>query len=266
MVVYKKTSAQGEPAVLYCEKESPPAGARFGPIIRRAYIIECNVSGYGTVTVNGKTFSITPGDCYVLLPGVSVSYTTDEHDPRQGYWCYVDGLPLERHFKTAGITPETPFAAKEAFPEIRDWLIKMVDNWDREDHGGRLLHTACLYGILAAFNKDKTPSYKEHVVEKAIALMETNYSEDLNVSDLAEKVGMARAYFSTRFKEETGSTPHEYLTALRIQKACLLLESAEEHSVEEIAYLVGSDPKNFSRQFKKQLGKTPREYKRMLGK
>lgn len=261
MVVYKKNSGQGEPTVLYCEYETPPAGTRFGPIIRRAYIIECNVSGYGTVTINGKMFPITPGDCYVLLPGVSVSYTTDEKDPRVGYWCYVDGLPLERHFKTAGITPENPFAPKEAFPEIRDWLIKMVDNWDREDHGGRLLHTACLYGILAAFNKDKVLSNKEHVVEKAIALMETSYSDDLNVTVLAETVGMARAYFSTRFKEETGSTPHEYLTALRIQKACLLLESNEDYSMEEIAYLVGSDPKNFSRQFKKQIGKTPLEYK-----
>ena len=84
------------------------------------------------------------------------------------------------------------------------------------------------------------------------------------LTDLADKVGMARAYFSTRFKEETGSTPHEYLTALRIQKACLLLESGEEHSIEEIAYLVGSDPKNFSRQFKQHTGKTPLQYKRAL--
>lgn len=264
MVVYKKAGGQGEPAVLYCEHETPPAGARFGPIIRRAYIIECNVSGYGTVTINGKTFPITPGDCYVLLPGVSASYTTDEKDPRVGYWCYVDGLPLERHFKSADITPENPFAPKEAFPEILQWMQKLVASWEREDTGGRLLHTACLYGILSAFNKGKVLSHKEHIVEKAIALMETSYSDDLNVTELAQRVGMARAYFSTRFKEETGTTPHEYLTALRIQKACLLLESGESYSVEEVACLVGADPKNFSRQFKQQMGKTPLQYKHSL--
>lgn len=264
MVVYKKASGQGEPAVLYCEHETPPAGARFGPIIRRAYIIECNVSGYGTVTINGKTFPITPGDCYVLLPGVSVSYTTDEKDPREGYWCYVDGLPLERHFKGADITPEKPFAPKEAFPEILEWMQKLAGSWEREDAGGRLLHTACLYGILAALNRGKTSAVKEYVIEKAIALMETNYSEELNVTELAQKVGMARAYFSTRFKEETGMTPHEYLTILRIQKACLLLESSEDYSIEDVAALVGSDPKNFSRQFKQHTGKTPLQYKRTL--
>ena len=105
---------------------------------------------------------------------------------------------------------------------------------------------------------------KEYLIEKAIGLMETNYAEDLNMTDLAGQVGMARAYFSTRFKEETGVTPHQYLTTLRIQKACLLLESSDGHSVEEIAYLVGSDPKNFSRQFKTHTGKTPLQYKKEL--
>lgn len=266
MIVYKNTQIQGEPVVLYCEHEAPPAGSRFGPVIRRANIIECNVSGYGTVTINGKTFPITPGDCYVLQPGVSVSYTTDENDPRTGYWCYVDGLPMARHFKSAGITPETPFMPKEVFGEVCHWMQQMVRNWEREDAGGWLFQTACVYGILSALHRCRKSLFREHVVEKAIGLMETNYAQPLNVTDLAQQVGMARAYFSTRFKEETGMTAHQYLTALRIQKACLLLESDEDIPVEEIAVLVGSDPKNFSRQFKKQLGKTPLEYKRTVKK
>ena len=94
--------------------------------------------------------------------------------------------------------------------------------------------------------------------------METNYAKELNVSRLAEQVGMARAYFSTRFKEETGMSPHSYLTQLRIQKACQLLESNRDISVEEIACLVGADPKNFSRQFKQYTGKTPLQYKNGL--
>ena len=266
MSIYKRNASQGEPTVLYCEHEAPPPGARFGPAIRRAYTIECNISGYGTVTVNGKAFPITPGDCYVLLPGTTVTYTTDEVQPRTGLWCAIDGLPLEHHFKNAGISVENPFMPREVFPEVRQWLEKMVDSWGREDYGARLLQTACIYGILGALNQHKRNPAKEYLIEKAIGLMETNYAEDLNVTDLAAQVGMARAYFSTRFKEETGVTPHQYLTTLRIQKACLLLESNDGHSVEEIAYLVGSDPKNFSRQFKQQLGKTPLEYKKSLGK
>lgn len=261
MITYRNKGSYGEVAVLFCEKETPPPGARFGPAIRSAYIVECNVSGYGTITVNGKTFPITPGDCFVLLPGTTVIYTTDENQPRCGYWCYIDGLSLERHFKSAGITTQNPFVSREAFSEIHSWMKQMVESWDREDAGGRLLQTACVYGILSAMNRGKKAAAKEYLIEKAMGLMETNYAEELNITELAEQVGMSRAYFSTRFKEETGVTPHEYLTRLRIQKACLLLESDADISVEEIAWLVGADPKNFSRQFKKQTGKTPLQYK-----
>lgn len=266
MLTYKHKGSYGEIAVLFCEKESPPPGSRFGPAIRSAYIVECNVSGYGTITVNGKTFPITPGDCYVLLPGSTVIYTTDEKEPRSGYWCYVDGLSLERHFKSAGITQQNPFAPRETFDEVLGWMEKMTESWDREDVGARLFQTACVYGILSAINRGKLAAAKEYLIEKAMGLMETSYAEELNVADLAEQVGMGRAYFSTRFKEETGLTPHSYLTQLRIQKACLLLESNEDISVEEIAWLVGSDPKNFSRQFKKLIGKTPLEYKNSVKK
>ena len=155
MITYKNKGTYGEIAVLFCEKESPEPGARFGPAIRSAYIVECNVSGYGTITVNGKTFPITPGDCYVLLPGTSVIYTTDEQEPRSGYWCYIDGLSLERHFRTAGITTQNPFVPESAFPEILGWMEKMVDSWDREDAGGRLLQTGWVYGILSAINRGK---------------------------------------------------------------------------------------------------------------
>ena len=261
MITYKNKGTYGEIAVLFCEKESPEPGARFGPAIRSAYIVECNVSGYGTITVNGKTFPINPGDCYVLLPGTTVIYTTDAKCPRSGYWCYIDGLSLERHFKSAGITTQNPFVPREAFPEIRQWMEQMVASWDREDAGARLLQTACVYGILSAINRGKRVAAKEHLIEKAMGIMETGYAQELNVAALAEQVGMARAYFSTRFKEETGLTPHSYLTRLRIQKACQLLEGNEDISVEEIACLVGADPKNFSRQFKQQTGKTPLQYK-----
>ena len=70
MAIYKRSGSQGEPSVLFCEREAPPAGARFGPAIRRVYTIECNISGYGTVTVNGKTFPITPGTAMCCCPAL----------------------------------------------------------------------------------------------------------------------------------------------------------------------------------------------------
>lgn len=116
------------PSVLYCEKEyNLLPGERYGPIIRNVYIIECCVEGYGSVTVNNKEFPVTPGDCYILLPGDTVSYTADLTEPRKGYWCAIDGMDLGFIFKKAGISSNSPFAPKELFSElcgcVQKWLM-----------------------------------------------------------------------------------------------------------------------------------------------
>lgn len=99
---------------------------------------------------------------------------------------------------------------------------------------------------------------KASLVDNAIGFMQTNYPEPLNISQLAQQVGLERTYFSDLFKEKTGLSPYRYLLRLRMQKACQLI--AQGHSVTQTAYLVGMDPHNFGRAFKKEVGHTPREY------
>lgn len=250
-----------EPMVLACKIDDPPAGARYGPVIRDIYLLECCESGYGSVIINGQEFPIGPGDCYALLPGDAVIHTTATKNPRRGIWCAVDGLALGRYLKAAGITSEKPFAAKDVFSEAYKWMQQMLSQTELSGGGSSLLQTACVYGILGTMLQGKTAADKESLVEKAIGLMETNYPDPLNVGYLARQVGLARAYFSTLFKEQTGLAPYQYLTALRIRKSCCLLVDEPDRSVAEIAELVGLDPRNFARFFKKEMSQTPLEYR-----
>ena len=252
-----------EPIVLACKIDDSPGGKDhdYGPVIRDIYLLECCERGYGSVIINGKEFPIGPGDCYALLPGDSVTHTALAENPRYGIWCAVDGLALGRYLKAAGITSEKPFAAKEAFPEAYKWMQLMLKQTELTGSGASLLQTACVYGILGAILQSKTATDKESLVEKAIGFMEANYPDPLNVGNLAREVGLARAYFSTLFKEQTGLAPYQYLTTLRIRKACLLLVEEPDQSVAEIAELVGMDPRNFARFFKKEIGQTPLEYR-----
>lgn len=89
--------------------------------------------------------------------------------------------------------------------------------------------------------------------------METNYHTDITVESIAHETGLERCYFSTLFKAQTGKSPHEYLTSLRISKACTLMKQGSM-SISSIARSVGLDCRNFSRLFKKETGFTPLEY------
>lgn len=251
-----------EPIVLACKIDDPPPNVRYGPVIRDIYLLECCESGYGSVIINGREFPISPGDCYALLPGDSVIHTAATKNPRRGIWCAVDGLALGRHLKAAGITSETPFAAKEAFPEAYKWLQQMLEQANTEAGGSSLLQTACVYGILGAMLKNKAAESNETLIEKSIGLMETNYPDPMNMGTLSHQVGLARSYFSTLFKNKTGLSPYQYLTELRIRKSCSLLLEQPERPIAQVAELVGIDSRNFARFFKKQMGQSPLAYRR----
>ena len=252
------------PTVLYCEKEynlSP--GEKYGPIIRNVYIIECCIEGYGSVIINEKEFPIAPGDCYILLPGDTVIHTADSKQPRRGYWCAVDGLDLGFIFKEAGISSSSPFAPSELFPSLCSCVKKMVAEWGSGDAGEPLRETSCIYEFLGILMMNKKATVYDDRIERAIGLMELKYHEQLNISEIADEVGLERSYFSVLFKEKTTVSPHKYLTALRIHKACDLIEK-ENCSFTQAANSTGLDPCNFARIFKRITGKTPTEYYKKL--
>ena len=249
---------------MYAEAERVKPGSRFGPIIRSVYIVECCTGGQGSVIINGKAFPVKRGDCYVLLPGETVIHTSDADHPREGYWCALDGMSVATHLKTAGITAETPFVDAALFPAVRRWMEQLAQLWACRDAGAQLRQTACAYGLMGTILQNKPATEKSSLIDMAIGLMQTQYPNDLTVSGIAEEIGLERTYFSALFKDKTGMSPYQYLTKLRIQKACQLL--AQGHSITDTSYLVGMEPHNFGRVFKKEVGKTPRDYVRTLNK
>lgn len=250
-----------EPSVCYCgrDKNLKP-GVRFGPVIRDIYIVECCTGGFGSVIINGTEYPIQKGDCYFLFPGDTITHTASETYPREGVWCAMDGLGIGSVLRKAGVTSTSPFVTSEAFSEITDAVSRIVDMREENDAGADLRRTSLVYAVLGALMKHTSALSDKNIwVKRAVGIMETNYHENITVEDIAMQTGLDRSYFSTLFKEQTGKTPHAYLTSLRIKKACTLMKQ-EDLSVSEAAQSVGLDPRNFARLFKKETGMTPKEY------
>lgn len=97
-------------------------------------------------------------------------------------------------------------------------------------------------------------------VKMAISYIETHYTMDISLEEVAKYVGISPQHFSKIFKMETGINYVDWLSDLRIEKAKQYL-NAGEHTIKEICYLVGyKDPNYFSRIFKKIAGMSPSEY------
>lgn len=86
-------------------------------------------------------------------------------------------------------------------------------------------------------------------------------NSDLKLPELLRHLGVSRSYFSTAFKQKTGQSFVEYLTALRMEKAKTYLRETGLCTY-EIAERVGfADPHYFSLTFRRRTGMTPKQYR-----
>ena len=105
---------------------------------------------------------------------------------------------------------------------------------------------------------------KNEIIDKALKIINEEFSKGLGLEDLANKLHLSKNYLCSLFEEETGFTFCQYLNTLKTNKAKkLLLE--DKKTLEYISYECGfSSQPHFTMTFKKYTGKTPKEYKMSL--
>jgi transcriptional regulator GlxA family with amidase domain len=98
-------------------------------------------------------------------------------------------------------------------------------------------------------------------IEQSIAYMAQNLGRPLQVATLAAKASISPSHFFALFKRRIGLAPMDYFTRLRMDRACLLLETTSL-SVKEVAAELGyEDPFYFSRVFKSVNRLAPSDYR-----
>ncbi len=114
-------------------------------------------------------------------------------------------------------------------------------------------------------NANKKESNHHGIISKAMQYIDENYANNISLNDVAEAINMSYFYFSRLFKESTGQSFSDYLTAYRIEKSIELMKD-ERLSIKQISYDIGyNDPNYFSKIFKKLKGITPTEYRGRMG-
>ncbi|WP_407305668.1 helix-turn-helix domain-containing protein [Desulfosporosinus sp. SB140] len=98
-------------------------------------------------------------------------------------------------------------------------------------------------------------------VLEAIAFIEANFKEKLNLKVIASNVNLSPFHFARTFKKDTGYSPYEYVVKIRLNHAKMLLKKTNLQ-VKEIAVECGfSAESNFLVNFHNNVGVTPREFR-----
>jgi len=246
-------------------------GEVIGPLIRTYYVFRYCTKGRGKLITDSDTIEIKKGQAYVLFPGQVVSEVADEKDPWQLSYVTLIGIRSGILFKNIGITIKSPLLpwenGKDFLPDLNTAIdAGLVNNMETELF--RIGSAYIFFDNLIKFLRKNYPSslpdlYSDDYIEKALQYMDANYTKSIKVSDVAAHVGLNRSYFFTVFKDQLHLSPQEYLTRLRIQKACELF-AYPDATVASVANSLNYEPSVFFRHFKRIVGYSPSEYKKML--
>jgi transcriptional regulator GlxA family with amidase domain len=98
-------------------------------------------------------------------------------------------------------------------------------------------------------------------LDDVLAWIEQEAHRDVTLHDIAARASMSVRTLNRRFQAETGQTPMQWLTGVRVRHAQQLLESTA-YAVEQIGREVGfTSAANFREQFRRLAGVAPLNYR-----
>jgi AraC family transcriptional regulator len=92
-----------------------------------------------------------------------------------------------------------------------------------------------------------------------------NLEGDLTLDHLASIASLSRFHFARAFKAATGQSPHQYVSAKRLELAKTMLVRGDQSLVDIALALNFSCQANFTRAFRQVTGQTPGQYRRSSG-
>jgi AraC-like DNA-binding protein len=219
-------------------------------------------SGQCDFYINDRHYSLQAGDVVYAPSGIIRKANTCADNLMR---CYAAAFQI---LSTSNESKLLPALLHIGLDPILIDLLRQIDQIWLEKEAGYLLRTralillvlARLHQIECGSTNSQPEDYRISRIKRIIA---EKLSEHLTVKSLAAGIELNPVYLGQLFHRQTGQTIHAYMTRLRIQRACDLLQNSR-CMISEVAWQCGFDDLCiFSKTFKKTTGNTPSEYVRL---
>ena len=258
--------------VYQCGYQECEPNHSYGPANRDHFLLHFISHGKGTFRSKNKSYTLSAGQGFLICPGSITSYSADGREPWTYSWIGFNGTNAEYYLSRAGLSSENPVFSYEnskSFHQIFNELLLL----DRTKIADQVRMIGYIYMLLAQLLESSSLltvqgkaffSSKEEYVKNAILYVQTNFSRNLKVKEIADYLGLNRSYLGVIFKEIVGLTPQEFLIDFRVDKAKKLLAD-KSMSIGDVSRSVGyDDPLTFSKLFKKNTGVSPNLYRKTI--
>lgn len=220
-----------------------------------AWEIVLNLKGSGTTVVDGKSYDFSEGSVICMPPFCHHNKFSDGYF--RDIYVTVDKLRLPAGEKVVLLQDDESKNIQSLMFMILEFFFKKEDNYQQIINS--LVNTMHQIILSRIENSEKNP-----IIERFKNELIKNFTNpEYTLKNAMCDIPYSADHFRRIFKSDTGLTPNEYFTALKIEyaKQLLMQRSISGQSISEIAYLSGFyDSRYFSRIFKASVGKTPKEF------
>lgn len=245
-------------------------GYGYGPKYRPYHLIHFVVRGKGTLHINEHIFHVSAGDCFLIPAGKVSYYEASKTDP----WCYAWanflGINSQMYLYQLMSTSKDKYILHNLDTVKYKELIFKIMSMKGNSTSKYLLSNSIFLQILAMlFDEVKFSDNnlkKLSIIDEIKFYLDVNYTEKVKLKDLARKFGIHPNYLTRMFHAKYGISPKQYLTSLRLYRACKLLTTTDL-SIAIIASSLGFDDQFiFSKIFKKEYDMSPSVYRKEKNK
>ncbi len=234
--------------------------------IDQAVLIYC-VMGSGWCRSGDTELRVKAGELLIVPPGVAHKYGADERRPWTIHWVHAKGSLLEAFLQQLGAASRATvlFIGKDPhslalFEEVLE-VVEQGYAFSQLLQAGQALSHLFAVLVRRARETARESDDAEQRVAVSVDYLEQNLERSLDVNGLAKLAGLSPSHYSALFKAHTGYAPIDYLTRVRVHRACQLLDTTQ-NSVKSIAASVGyKDQLYFSRVFRTINDISPSEYR-----
>ncbi|SFV05436.1 AraC-type DNA-binding protein [Methylobacterium sp. 174MFSha1.1] len=126
-----------------------------------------------------------------------------------------------------------------------------------------LSHAAHLYGQVPAQTNVRRGGLAPWQERRAKEMMRARLASPLTITEVSRACGLSPSYFAAAFRRSTGRSPHQYLSALRVDEARTLMTTTGL-PLADIALSCGfHDQSYFTRVFSRAVGTSPGQWRRL---
>lgn len=236
------------------------------PQFQNVYTIYYIKFGKGTLETQGKKYSLTENDAFLIRPNELAIQTADTQNPWELFFFTFNGTLAQEIlnrtvFKNGAITVSLK---ENRLPED---ILDATDFLNNNSHS-ELATFEYLFKFISYFDiyKSIPEPQKEHTEHKYVSeikkYIQSNYLKQIKITDIADKLNINRSHLYRIFKKEMGMGVEDYIISIRITHAKFLLTDTLL-PVTQISGLVGyKNYTTFFKMFKSITGITPLEYRK----